>query len=145
MILISPFPMISLSDVNLVSALVATIACMGIGFTWYHPAVFGTAWMKCVGFTEADCKNCDMKKAMGTGLLATFINVVFLSVLLQMVGTSTVKEAVHVAGILWLATALPGELHGVAWERRPMTLLYINAGNALVTYGVAAAIVQKMV
>lgn len=134
--------MIPVSDVNIVAVLGATVACMALGFFWYSPNVFGTKWMKLVGMTKKDCENCDMKKAMGTGLVATFIGNFFIATVLLMIGTETVAEAVKVAAVLWAATALPGELHGVAWEKRPMELLYINAGNALVTYSLAAAVLQ---
>ena len=136
--------MIPISDVSLLAVVVATIACMALGFTWYSPNVFGNTWMKLVGMDKSQVNDADMKCGMKIGLLATLINVFFLSVILHMVGTESVGHAAKVATVLWAATVLPGELHGVAWEKRPMQLLYINAGNALVTYILAAAILQWM-
>lgn len=135
--------MLPFADVNIVAVVVSTIAMMGLGFTWYSPKVFGTAWMGLVGMTEETMKNADMQKSMGIGFLATLINAYFVALILAIVGTGTVKEAIVLVTILWLATALPGELHGVAWEQRPMKLLSINAGFTLVGYVVAAVILQS--
>lgn len=138
----TPFIMIDFSSINIVAVLVASVASMAIGFIWYSSKVFGTAWMNYVGMTEADMSNTDMKKSMGTGFVATLISVTFIALLLQIIGTSNITEATTVAFVLWAASALPGCLHGVAWEKHPMGLLYINASNALVTYIVGAVILQ---
>lgn len=140
------FPILSMTipfgDVNVVAAVAATVACMALGFVWYSKSVFGTMWMKYVGFTDADVQNSDMKKAMGLGLLATFIGNYFLAVVLLVVGTTTIKEACVVAGLVWLAAHLPVQLHGVAWERRPVGLQRINGLNGLATLLLGATVLQ---
>lgn len=133
--------MISFAGLNIVAVFVTALAAMAIGFIWYSPGVFGTKWMKYSGISK-ESAGADMNKAMATGFVATLINVTFLSILLQIVGTSSLKEAATLATVLWAATVLPGELHGIAWEKRPVQLLYINASNALVTYVVVAVILQ---
>ncbi len=135
------FLMIPLSDVNIIAVVAATIACMALGFFWYSPKVFGDKWLKLTGLSQQHAQT-DMKKAMITGLLATFISNYFIAVLLLLVGTQTIAEAATVALILWLATALPLELHGVAWEKRPIQLLHINASNALATFVLGAVVLQ---
>lgn len=39
----------------LVSAIAALVPLI-VGFVWYHPKVFGTAWLKINGFDEAKMK-----------------------------------------------------------------------------------------
>lgn len=134
--------MIDFSSINVIAVLVASVVSMAIGFIWYSPKAFGAAWMSHTGMTEADKNSADMKKSMGTGFLATLISMTFLAILLQIVGTSTIQEAVTIVFVLWLATVLPGALHGVAWEKHPLQLVYINTGNALVTYITGAVILQ---
>ena len=136
--------MILSSDVSLLSVVLATAACMALGFFWYSPNVFGNKWMKLTGIKKSDVSDKDMKCGMKLGLLATFINMYFLAIILTMVGVSDVQSAVMAAFVLWAATVLPGELHGVAWEKRPMNLLYINAGNALATYALGAVILTSL-
>lgn len=48
---------------------------MILGFVWYHPKVFGGAWMKSLGFTEEGLKEGNMAMTMG---LATLLSM-FLS------------------------------------------------------------------
>jgi Na+(H+)/acetate symporter ActP len=134
--------MIDFSSINIVAVLVASVLSMAIGFVWYSPKAFSSTWMKCVGITEADQNKEEMKKSMGIGFLATIISVTFIALILEIIGTSSLMEAVTVAFVLWAATALPGALHGVAWEKHPLQLVYINTGNALVTYIVGAVILQ---
>ena len=134
--------MIDFSSINFIAVLMASIASMAIGFVWYNPKAFGSAWVKCIGMTEADQNKEDMKKSVGIGFIATVISMTFIALILEIIGTSTITEAATVAVVLWVATALPGALHGVAWEKHPMHLVYINTGNALVTYIVGAVILQ---
>jgi Na+(H+)/acetate symporter ActP len=134
--------MIDFSSINFVSVLIAAVVSMAIGFVWYSPKAFGSAWMKCIGMTETDQNKEDMQKSMGIGFLATIISMTFIAIILDIIGASTLTEAVTVAFVLWAATVLPGALHGVAWEKHPMQLVYINTGNALVTYIVGAVILQ---
>ncbi|MDA1208451.1 MAG: DUF1761 domain-containing protein [bacterium] len=135
--------MISIASVNFVAVIIATVASMGIGFFWYSPKLFGLQWMKLTKMTKANAEK-DMQQAMATGLIATLVSTYFLAVLLYITGAGGVREGLEVAFIVWLATTLPSELHGVAWEKRPMQLLYINAGCSLVTYIVAVSILQVM-
>jgi|ETNmetMinimDraft_11_1059920.scaffolds.fasta_scaffold189271_1 hypothetical protein len=134
--------MMPLAEVNIVAVLVATLATMATGFIWYNPKAFGTAWMSLVGMTELDMQNADMKKAFGTGFLATLISTYFLAVALLLVGVTEMSEAIKVAVLIWLIAGLPMEMHGVAWEKRPTKLLWINASHTLVGFVVGAIMLQ---
>jgi hypothetical protein len=46
---------------------------MVLGFVWYHPKVFGAAWMKSLGMTEEKLKEGNMAVTMG---LATIISII---------------------------------------------------------------------
>ena len=39
---------------NWLALIVAAISALVVGFVWYNPKVFGTAWMKEVGMTEEE-------------------------------------------------------------------------------------------
>lgn len=45
--------------------LTAAIVPLAVGFVWYHPKVFGTAWAKAVGVTEQDRKSANMPLMFG--------------------------------------------------------------------------------
>ena len=44
---------------------------MILGFVWYHPKVFGNAWMKSLGFTEETMKEGNMALTMGLATLCS--------------------------------------------------------------------------
>ncbi len=51
---------------------IAGLIPMALGFVWYHPKVFGSAWMKSLGFTEDSLKQGNMAVTMGLGTLISF-------------------------------------------------------------------------
>lgn len=45
---------------NLAIAALAALIPLFVGFTWYHPKLFGTAWMNLAGLTEEKMKGANM-------------------------------------------------------------------------------------
>lgn len=129
----------SFADINFVAILVATIAQMAIGFVWYSPGVFGSAWMKHVGLTQKDAEN-GAGSAMLQGVASTLIATYFLAVLVGALGLSTPKEVFCATLVLSLSTLIPLELNNVIWGRGPIGLFYINAGHAVVSLFAAALV-----
>jgi hypothetical protein len=55
---------------NLIIACLASgVIGLAVGFIWYHPKVFGTAWMNEVGLTEEDAANGNMPVIFGISFL----------------------------------------------------------------------------
>jgi len=136
------FMMIPFSDVNIFAVIAATIISMGLGFVWYNPKVFGTRWMNLIGMKPDSVSKKEMNDGMKIGLLATFVSMYTYSLILHMASISSVSEGIVFATILWIALPLAGELHGIAWERRPKELLPINTGHALVHIVLATIVLQ---
>jgi hypothetical protein len=59
-------------DFNFSIVLAATAVPLVIGFIWYHPKVFGTAWMKTTGMTPEKGKQSNMVVMFGLTLLFSF-------------------------------------------------------------------------
>lgn len=135
--------MVPFSEVSLPAVVAGTLVAMFLGMAWYSPKAFGTVWAKLTGVNMDEAAK-DMKRAFGTGILATFIGVYFIAVLLTMASPPSLQEALKWVVLLWLATIVPAELSGVAWERRPMQLLYINAGYTLVMFALVVTVLMKM-
>lgn len=55
------------------SALAAALSTFIVGFIWYNPKVFGTAWMKAEGLTEEQLKKGNMAKIFGLSFIFAFI------------------------------------------------------------------------
>mgnify|MGYP000031247068 CR=1 FL=1 len=58
------------------SAAVASLVTLLIGFIWYHPNVFGTAWMRAEGLTDEELKKGNMALIFGLTSLLSFIAIV---------------------------------------------------------------------
>lgn len=64
-------------DFNFYSILVSGFVTLFAGFVWYHPKVFGTAWMREAKLTEEDFKGANMVLTFGVtfvyGILIAFV------------------------------------------------------------------------
>lgn len=58
---------------NFVALLVAALVPMALGFVWYHPKVFGNAWMAASGMTEEKAKSGNMALIFGLSFLFSLI------------------------------------------------------------------------
>ena len=61
-------------SMNWLAILVSALIPLIIGAIWYHPKVFGTAWMHATGITEAKIKT--MSSVQRLILLAVLLSVI---------------------------------------------------------------------
>lgn len=66
-------------EVNFLALLVAALSTLVVGFIWYNPKVFGTAWMNAAGLTEEKLKGGNMAVTYGLCVLFAF----FMAFILQ--------------------------------------------------------------
>jgi uncharacterized protein DUF1761 len=59
-------------QINFVAVLVAALVPMIIGFIWYNPKTFGTAWMKAADMTEEKMKGANMALVFGLTFVFSF-------------------------------------------------------------------------
>ena len=57
---------------NIVALFVAALVPMIIGFIWYNPKVFGTAWMKVADMTEEKMQGANMLVIFGVSYILSF-------------------------------------------------------------------------
>ena len=153
---------------NPLAMLVAAISALVVGFVWYNPKVFGTAWMEASGMTDEKIKGGNMAKIFSLALLFAF-----------MLSTALPGIVVHQMGAYSLmggdpTLALPsyeafmadyvnahrsfghGALHGVLtgvflalpilgtnalFERKSAKYIFINSGYWIVTLGLMGGII----
>jgi hypothetical protein len=122
--------------VSVWGVILAAVAGMIVGTVWYHPSVFGKAWMKAIGQTEKGMKE-RMNKVMPVLVLASLVTAYALSLVTTYLSSftlgsplSTAIEASLLVGFGFGATAVVA--HGV-FEPRPMSVIYINVGNRVAT------------
>lgn len=68
---------------NILALVVAALVPMVVGFIWYHPKLFGNAWMRVAGLTEEQIKTGNMPMIFGLSFLFS------LMMALNMHGLST--------------------------------------------------------
>lgn len=73
-------------EINWLALLLAALCPLVIGFVWYHPKVFGNAWMAAAGLTEESLKGANMLKIFGLTFAMSFMAAMMLqtSVIHQM-------------------------------------------------------------
>jgi hypothetical protein len=59
--------------INIVAVLIAALVPMVLGFIWYNPKVFGTAWMEASGMTPEKAKGTNMAVVFGVSFLLCFL------------------------------------------------------------------------
>jgi hypothetical protein len=149
-------------EMNWIAILVSALATLVVGFVWYHPKVFGTAWMKETGLTEEQLAKGNMLKIFGlTYIFSLFIVIIEMSLTIHQTGAMGM-----IGGPMKINEALPsfqafmndygtafrtfkhGALHGFMsglffafpiiainglFERKSWKYIFIHAGFWIVT------------
>ncbi|MGK0255199.1 MAG: hypothetical protein ACI9OE_002722 [Mariniflexile sp.] len=153
---------------NPIAILVAAVSALVVGFIWYHPKVFGKAWMQVAGITDEQIKGRNLIKIFGLALVCAFL-----------LATALPGIVIHQMGVYSLmggdeGNALPsyfvfladygdafrtykhGALHGsltgvfiglpiiginALIEGKSAKYIFINSGFWIVTLGVMGAII----
>ncbi len=129
-------------DFNWLGAIAAAVAAMVIGFVWYSPVLFGTAWMNALGKRMEELGS--PKVAVPNALVMNLISALVLTHAIKAMGAETLMEALHIAlglsvGLIVTNQLMRDRFHGMSGK-----LSLINSGNTVVTYlamGAAIALV----
>lgn len=132
---------------NWIAQLLAAASSLVIGFLWYHPKTFGTAWMKGVGMTEEKMASGNMALRYGLALVMAFLT----SIIVAYLGGSHVEKvlpawqhfAFHGAQI-GLVLALPIIVTNSLFEQRGFKTMAINVGYWVVTLAIMGLIIGAM-
>ena len=129
-------------EVTLWPVLAAGIAAMVVGFVWYNPKVFGTAWMRMSGITPeiADAGKKKMPFMAFFGLLVAIIMAYVMAHFGVAWGVFDWISAIELAFWLWLGFIVPPMLGIVLWEGKSFKLYVLN-----VSYWLVAMIAMALV
>jgi len=121
----------------------AGIANVIIGFVWYHPRVFGAAWMRMVGVTPEMAEK--GKRRMPLYVFIAFLASMLIAWVMNYVGIALgiydwVGAVFELALWSWLGFVVPTTLGMVLWEHKPVSLYLINVFYWLVAFSVMALI-----
>ncbi|NDP25936.1 MAG: DUF1761 domain-containing protein [Flavobacterium sp.] len=113
-------------EFNFLAVLVAALSSFVVGFIWYNPKVFGTIWMREVGFTQEQSGKGNMYKIFGLTFVYSFMVAFMMPALvihqmgaLSMIGGPTFVETAKPSYLAFMAdygdafrTFKHGALHG---------------------------------
>ena len=129
-------------EVAFLPILFAGVVSVVIGFIWYHPKVFGSAWVRLTNLSpEAVEKG---KKGMPLmaffGLVASMLAAYVMNYFGVAWGVYDVIGAIELGFWCWIGFVAPTMLGIVLWEQKSFKLYLINVLYWLVSF-IAMAIV----
>ena len=129
-------------EVNWIAVLLCGVSSLVLGGIWYAPPVFGRAWQRLAGVSDAAVAGSSMAMIFGlTFLLSLVAASVFALFLGPNFGLGPAIAAGASAGLCWVATS-----YGINYlfERRPFGLWLINGGYHTVQFTLFGAILGSM-
>lgn len=157
-------------EINFQALFVAAVVTLVVGFVWYHPKVFGTAWMKEAGLTKDKLKTGNMLVIFGfTYVFSFFITIAMMFLTIHQTGAlgmvggpSKINEVLPsytafmsdygVAFRTYKHGALHGGLSGALFafpviainglfERKSWKYIFVHAGYWIITLTIMGAII----
>ena len=131
-------------DTNWLALIVAAISTLVVGFVWYNPKVFGTAWMHSIGMTEEDVQKGNMPVIFGLALVMAFLVAFFLNGYVKHGGaeSETFQHGVFHGFFAALLVAMPALVTNALFERRSFKYMAINAGYWIVCISIMGGIIS---
>lgn len=127
----------AVSPLHLVAALVVAFV---IGYVWYGP-LFGKAWMKLVGLTEAQCRK--NIRAMYWNVLITLLLALQIEMYVIFIGGHTTFAGLFVGMRYAVVVGLVLAMHAL-YEQRSAKLTMMNIGFNLVCLSAMGAVIGFM-
>jgi hypothetical protein len=140
-------------DINWIALVVAAIIPLVTGFIWYHPKVFGTAWMKETGMTEEKAKSMNPGKTYGLAVVFAFLAGFFLWAQVMTGGGPgmphgpegefmTFKHGAFHGALVAVAVVLPVFATNALFEMKSVKYVLINVGYWALTFALMAGLLN---
>ena len=127
--------------------LIAGVAALFIGFLWYHPKTFGSAWMSGVGMTEEKMGSGNMALRYGLTFLMAMLISVFVSFFASGHEEKVLTRLQHFAfhgAQLGGVVVMPIVVIISLFEQLNFKTIAINVGYWILTLSVMGAIIGGM-
>ena len=134
------------NEINWLAVVACVVASMIIGGTWFGPKTFFPIWWKAVGKSDNDVSSgMSMGMVWGLIVLASFVQAVFMSLMVHAMGSMTPGGATLGSGamagfFLWLGFVAPSSLTNKLFADR-LKAWVLEAGNHLITFVAMGAII----
>jgi len=134
-------------QVSIIAIVLAVVANIVLGMSWYSKFLFGNIWMKLVKKKENELimKNADMILSVVVALLTAIGLNSILQFSAEVSGLSLIPNVFACAGMLTLTIIAPFGLNEVIWEGRDKKLFLLNLAHHFVSYILMGAIISYFV
>ena len=133
---------------NLLAIVIAALIPMFMGFIYYHPKVFGKAWMDSLGLKEEDLKKGNMGAIMGISLVMSVLLSFFMLVNVDGPGQEgefdTFKHGVFHGVLVGFMVAMPVLVTNGLFERKNLKNLAINTLYWIITIGLMGGVIDML-
>ena len=133
---------------NILAIVLGALIPMIIGFIYYHPKVFGKAWMQSIGMTDADMKKGNMAVIFGVTLIMSFLMSNFLLFNVDGPGQEgnfdSFKHGAFHGFLLALMVAMPVMVINGLFERRNFKNLAIHAVYWFITISLMGGVLDAL-
>ena len=127
-----------LGSVNWLAIVVCVVISMVSGFIWYHPKVFFPAWWAGIG-KSGEPGNPNPTIYVFT-IIAALVQAVFVSFMVNIMGSTTVVSGATAGFMLWLGFVAPTNLVNKLFAGHGFKVWAIESGNHLVNFLLFGAI-----
>ncbi len=134
------------SSINWLAVVACVVIAMIVGSLWFNQKTFFPMWWKAIGRSEKEDPGAGSNMAMTWGLtvLASFVQAVFMSLMVTAMGSMTPGGATLGSGltagfILWLGFVAPTSLTNKLFAGQ-LKAWMLEAGNHLVTFVLMGAV-----
>ena len=129
---------INFGAINLLVVFGATVAANILGGIWYSPAVFGKVWRKAAGLPTSD----GMTNPAMTFVSGFILQLLVASMLAALLGPNAgATEGVQLGSLIGFSFVFTTIAVTNLFERRPLSLILINAGFHVVSLGLMGFII----
>ena len=128
----------NLSTINWLAVIVCVVVSMVNGFIWYHPKLFFPAWWAGIG-KSGEAGNPNPMIYVFT-IIAVLVQAVFVSLILNTMGTTTATAGALAGFMLWLGFVAPTNLVNKLFAGHGLKVWAIEAGNHLLNFLLFGAI-----
>ena len=123
-------------EVTFFPVLLAGVVAVVLGHVWYHPRVFGGAWMRMTGVTPEMAERGQVRMVLHTfvALLAAMVAAYVMNYFGIAWGVYDWIGALELAVWSWIGFVAPPMLGLVLWDHKPIRLYLINSLFWLVVF-----------
>ena len=136
------FNTLHLSDLNYLSILVATIVYFFLGAIWFSRFMFAEPWMASLNIKPETMDKTGLGRMMLISFITTFAVCFGVAVLIQLISIGSASAGIKLGLLLGIFMVFSTNLINSLFEKRPVKLLFINAGYHVVGITLASLIIS---